>query len=119
MKALHINVITKEITEIDLEKGLQPLYKALECDTFAAVVPRGFPAGDCLYIDDEGLLKEPIGAFTVKGFPQVLSGHGLVVGTDEDGDSADVKLTLDELKEIAEFTSVDQLPEPGFTFISH
>ena len=115
MKAFKIDVVTKEIIEIDCPKGIQSIYEVLQCDTFACVFPALMPDGFTLYVDDEGLYrKPPLGAFSIKGFAQVLSGHGFVVGTDEEGESADAPITLEELKAKVRFEDTHYLPELGF-----
>jgi hypothetical protein len=49
-------------------------------------------------VDDEGLLKPQEGFFIYEGYRQPLAGNGLVLGTDEEGESVDPKMTLEELK---------------------
>jgi hypothetical protein len=61
-------------------------------------------------LDDEGLLREePIGAFTIGNYPQVLSGNGLIIGNDDRGASQDCKATLEEVKKAVKFVPVELL----------
>jgi hypothetical protein len=54
---------------------------------------------DSLYVDDEGLfVSEYKGAFYFNNFPQMLFGNGLLMGSDEEGESVDVKSTIEEIK---------------------
>jgi hypothetical protein len=54
--------------------------------------------GDCLFVDDEGLLKPLDWFFAVKGLHQPLAGCGLVLGADRDGETVSARTTLDDLK---------------------
>ena len=108
MKAIKIDVRNKTVSIIDLKKGFRNTQKELECELFTCI---GLPKNDALYIDDEGLLKEePIGAFMIGSYPQPLSGHGLIIGTDEEtGESQDCQSTLEEIKKSVRFIPVQML----------
>jgi hypothetical protein len=54
--------------------------------------------GDVIYVDDEGLLKPLDWFFAIKGGHQPFAGCGLVLGSDEDGESVSAKIALHELK---------------------
>ena len=54
--------------------------------------------GDIIYVDDEGLLKPLDWFFAVKGAHQPFAGCGLVLGSDEDGETVSAKIALQELK---------------------
>jgi hypothetical protein len=101
MKAIKIDVTQQNVYIIDIENALEPIYNALECDSFSVVHVR--ENNDALYIDDEGLLKDPDqvqGAFAFSDYPyQTLFGHGLFIGTDWEGDSKDVSSSLQEIKD--------------------
>lgn len=73
------------ITSVELDDRLDLYYKALETDMIE--VAGYFPNGDCLIVDEEGLLKlgnseEKKPWFTMKGInnPQPLVKSGIVVG---------------------------------------
>lgn len=118
MKAIKIDVIAKEVKEIELEPGIKNIYRELDCDLFTVIYPMGLLEGDCIYIDDEGLLRQPpLGAFYIKGFPQVLSGHGLVIGTDDEGDSISASTPLQQIKALVRFEDPHYLPEPFINII--
>ena len=55
MKAILINPEDQTIKEIDIKKGINAMYKAIDCDGFAA--PVTYDNGDTMYCDDEGLFK--------------------------------------------------------------
>ena len=127
IKAIKIDVVKKEVYEVELPESidsLKPIYDLLECSMVEVVHVDGFPDGNIIYIDEEGLLRdEPLGAFKIPGFNQVLSGHGLIVGTryTEDGNvdaSVDPRITVANVLANITFVDVDKLPEPGFIFTS-
>jgi len=97
MKGLLINPTDKTITEVEIAQGLQPIYDALgnNCTTFA--VPIVYPNGDGMYVDDEGLFKQQNGGFQFPNWSYPLLGNALILGSDEEGNSVDVKTTKEEL----------------------
>jgi hypothetical protein len=54
--------------------------------------------GDCIYVDDEGLLKPLDWFFAVKGGPQPFAGCGLVLGSNDEGETLSARIALEELK---------------------
>jgi hypothetical protein len=54
--------------------------------------------GDVIYVDDEGLLKPLDWFFAVKGGHQPFGGCGLVLGSNEEGESVSAKIALHDLK---------------------
>ena len=116
MKAIFIDVENKEVRYVELATGLPAIYEQLKCDCFTTACRR--KNNDALYVDDEGLLKTPIGAFQFKEYHQVLSGNGLLIGTKYDGYSQDCLSTLDEIKELVSFVDIETLPQPGFEIIT-
>jgi hypothetical protein len=55
--------------------------------------------GDVIFVDDEGLLNGPTHFFRIKNVNggQPLAGRGVVLGSDGEGGSADVKTSLEEI----------------------
>lgn len=100
MKAIKIDVVKKQVYYIDMDEGIESLHKELECETFT--VPYILENDDALYVDDEGLLVTPDalkGAFAIKGSNQPYFGHGILEGTNDNGESIDVKSSLEEIQE--------------------
>lgn len=107
MKAIKIDVVQGKIIQIDIAKGIEPLYKELQCRCFTTIE---LDNGDILFLDDEGLLlEEPLGAFVYDNYPQPLSGHGIILGNDEEGESQDCKSTVEEIKKVVRFLPVQIL----------
>ena len=97
MKALLINPENKTVTTVDLGKGLDAIYKAMDCDLFDVV---NLPNGDAIYVDDEGLLKPDkiIGAFIFPNWNYPLVNKCLVIGTNRaTGNSVSCKSTPESL----------------------
>ncbi len=119
MKAIKIDVKNKSVYWVDINKedDLKSIYEHLECSTFD-IVPIG--NGMDMYVDDEGLLlNEPIGAFKFKySDMQAFSGHGLIMGCNEDGESIPPPITVKAIETVIEFVSPELLPEPSFKIIS-
>ena len=54
--------------------------------------------GDVIYVDDEGLLKPLDWFFAVKGGHQPFAGCGLVLGSNDEGETISVRIAIEELK---------------------
>ncbi len=90
--------------------GLTDMYKVLDCDMVEPVYLNA--EEDTLWVDEEGLLKNPQYFFYIEGLHQPMAGRGLVLGTKQTADggiSVDPKtVTLDWLREHTAF--VHRLP---------
>lgn len=60
---------------------------------------------DTVFVDDEGLLKDPQHFFFIEGGHSPFAGNGVVVGVDEEGATIDALSTKEELEEMVEFAS--------------
>lgn len=73
-------------------------------DDFEAFYARGqLPEGDAIFIDGEGMLKGPVAFFLFDGQP--LAGRGLVLGSDNQGETQACKLTFDECADRVRFVA--------------
>jgi hypothetical protein len=96
MKAYLINPNDRKITEVDYTGDYTNIYTHIGADTFDVA---RFGESDCVYVDDEGLIKGPVYQFfAIHGHPQPLAGKGLVLGTDAEGESVTPSCTLAWLK---------------------
>lgn len=129
IKAILIDSEKKEVREIELtyENGSynQSMYKELKCDYITSACGEVFSmVNHALFVDDEGLLKtHPIGAFSISMLPhsyvsQTLSGNGILVGIDEEGESISHKLNINGILSMVIWESIENLPEPYFEFTS-
>ena len=99
MKAYLINPIKEEISVVDYNGDFHQILKFIDAELFDAVYP--FKNADTIYVDDMGLMKPINHFFEVKcdnGNSQDLFGLGLVLGSNEEGESIDAQTTLKELK---------------------
>lgn len=103
-----INSLDRTITRVPYDGDYKSIYALIGCDLFDVVRMKN---GDAIYVDDEGLLKEDenLGWFTLKGASFALRGNGLVLGTDEDGDSVSPATDFDEFVKQVLFLSAEDL----------
>jgi hypothetical protein len=97
MKALLIDPATKTITEIEIAKGIDAIYKAIDCSTFECPAV-DFPNNDALYCDEEALFfPEKIeGGFMYPHWCYPIIGKALVLGTNlNTGGSVSVKTSAE------------------------
>ena len=101
-KAILIDVVAQSLSVVEIE-SLQSIYNHIGngCNLFQ--VPIEFDNSDCIYVDEEGLLKDVHGGFIMKDWSYPLIGNALIVGSDEEGDSVDFKSDLEELKKQIHF----------------
>ena len=95
MKAYLIDPWTLSISEVDYSGDYKQIYTFIKADLFDVVGIN--QNGDCIYVDDEGLLKDPDHWILLEGYDQPLAGRGLVLGTDDEGKSVDPTITLQAL----------------------
>jgi hypothetical protein len=105
IKVIVIDPFKNEIREDSYDGSLEGLYKLGNFELFD--VGPTFENGDSVYVDDEGLLKDNQEFFVMAGYQQPLAGIGVVIGTDEEGESVDCKSSLEEIKNKVMFVSKD------------
>ena len=96
MKAYLVDPVAKTVTEVEHDGDYRDIYKHIQADCFTALSINTM--GDALYLDDEGLYRDGQRYFHLKGYPQPLGGRGLLLGTDDEGDSIAPKVSLDQFK---------------------
>lgn len=101
MKAFLIDPKAQRITEVEYDGDYRSIYKSLDCVRFDVVEINA--EKDCVFIDDEGLMSEDAYFFGVQGFPNPLAGKGLVLGTDDEGDSIEPTIGMEDLLDIVSF----------------
>lgn len=99
MKAYLIDPFAKTVSEVEYDGNYKNIYKLISSptnpvSTFTCVNVN--EAEDTVFVDDEGLLGNMSTQefFTLNGYP--LAGKGLVLGTNEDGDSVSPSISLKE-----------------------
>jgi hypothetical protein len=101
---------TIEFAEISNYKDIYPLI-GNECDTFCC--PVSFDNADTIYADDEALYHPYQGGMIMPDWDYPLIGNFVIVGTDEDGDNADVQSTLDEIRSKVRFLNKSEVASWG------
>lgn len=101
MKAYLIDPQAKTVTEVYYNGNYQHIYQLIEVELFTVV--NIDDNGNTVFIDDEGLLNSPRYFFKLAGYPQPLAGKGLVLGTDDDGESVEPTITLEDVRGMVSF----------------
>lgn len=113
MRAILIDPFTQTIEEVDYSGDYKDIYGLIECDLFTTVyLPN--TSDDTLFVDDEGLYVENQRFFKIDGFEQPLAGRGLMLGTDEEGESVDCMSTVEEVKAIVSWEKDGTQVEASF-----
>ncbi len=96
MKAYLIDPAAKAVTEVDYDGDYKSIYKLIGADLFDTV--RINRENDVIFVDDEGLLKPQAHFWRYGHLGHDLCGKGLVLGTDDDGDSISPKIALERVQ---------------------
>ena len=89
----------KEVQVIGDYKAIYP-FLGVGVDCFALV---GINDTESIYVDDEGLLKNPRNFILFKGYRGALAGNGLILGSNEEGESISTSLTVEWVKKQVKF----------------
>lgn len=91
MRALLIDVVAQKIRVYEISANYKDIYAAIGngCSCFTA--PVRFENSDFLFVDDEALLHsdDPQGAFQMHGWRIPIVGNGLILGSNQDGETID------------------------------
>ena len=92
IRGIQIDAEKRTVKEVRVIGDYKAIYPFINCDCFTVV---GISDTEGIYVDDEGLLKEPKHFFMYQGYPEPLAGNGLILGTNDEGDSVDTQLTVE------------------------
>ena len=125
-KAILINAKAKTVTQVEVGEGIQDIYKHLECHTFDVV---NLGRGVGCYVDDESLLKTAyidddgvkhnMNGFSFAGMDTPLMGNGLIMGSNDEGESIDSPISVEQVARVLTFVEYDkpeERPEPQMSF---
>ena len=102
MKAYLIDPFAQTITEVEYSGDYKQIYSLIDADLFTTATFNEH--GDTVFVDDEGLINgKPQEFFLVRGYPTPLAGKGLILGTDEDGESVEPSITLDQCRALVDW----------------
>lgn len=110
MRAILIDPFTQTIEEVEYSGDYKDIYALIQCELFSTV----YCLEDTLFVDDEGLYVKDQRYFKVAGYPQPLAGRGLLLGTNEEGDSVDAKAKLSVIEKVIEWCPEGMSVEPQF-----
>ena len=113
INSILIDPFKKEIKRVQIDypgRGLDAFYDLLKTEKTKAIErEEGKPSGflftsvrldkfNCLYVDDEGLLKRDYELFKIEPYPNPLAGRALVIGHDEGGETRSTDLGLVQIR---------------------
>jgi hypothetical protein len=104
-KAIKIDVDNQTISQVEIN-GLEDLQKIVEGRIEVVPFEEPLGNGDVCYGNEEGLFcfgDQPKGWFHIQGAYQPTKGNGVIVGSTEEGESVEPKITVEEVKSITEF----------------
>src|SRR5262245_63147417 len=114
MRAILIDPIPETITEIEFNRDYRHIYTLLS-DQEHNVAVGDFNIvritgdhlhGDDIYVDGEGLLKEPRYFFMWRGYPTPLAGRGLIIAHNGEGESIATTLQLEDVRRMVRFVQL-------------
>ncbi|MGM9508824.1 DUF3846 domain-containing protein [Larkinella sp. GY13] len=117
ISVIKIDVYTESVYAIEINaNSLKDLYKAVGCQTIDFVARQ--QNGDALCVDDEALLEEAKApCFRFMGYPSIICGNALVIGSDSEGGSTTPRTTLEEVRQRVRFLGFRDV-QPAIVVIS-
>lgn len=105
-KAFKINVENRKIEEITIS-SFTDISKEIGNGCGLITAPIIFDNEDTIYVDDEGMFNDYGGGFMMEDWAYPLVGNGVLLGSNEEGDSVDVKTTKEELEKMIKWVSLE------------
>jgi hypothetical protein len=104
MKAILIDPVKLEITEVQIGDDYKEIYGFIDAGTFECIQIN--KDGDLLYIDEEGLFtKKPV--FAYNGISHPIVGKALIIGNNKrTGEARDAVITRDQVSAAVSFPMV-------------
>ena len=103
IKAIRIDTAERRFHEVELEQDdTEAICGFVGCSMFDVV---RIDNNDVIFVDDEGLLtaKGDSTFFTLKSYEGILVGNGLLLGTNDEGESIDPTTTIEWLEDNVSF----------------
>lgn len=108
MKALFIDSKERKIIEVNVS-GLEDLQTYVGGWIALGTTLVKDNIENTVFVDDEGLLKEPSNYFYIKGSHQPFAGNGILVGTNDEGDSIDTNFNPSDIENLIEFLTISDV----------
>ena len=96
MKAILIDATKRQVSEVTISGDYMDINKHIGCELFT--IGHSLKGRDAVFVDDEGLFNSENTFFTFEGAHQPFAGNGLIMGCKANGDSADCKIDINEVK---------------------
>ncbi len=103
MRAILIDPFAETITEIDYSGDYRDIYKLIRIEDRPFIILQ-IAYHENMFLDDEGLYQPGQRFFRFAGYAGTLAGCGLIIGEDEDGESAATELPLAWVEQKVSFT---------------
>jgi len=95
MRTILIDPEAQTVEELDFKGDYKKIQETIGCSCFTTVNIGGV-TNDALFVDDEGLLN-PSG-FVFQFYGAKLVGKGLIMGCDDEGESARAGIDISEVR---------------------
>lgn len=110
MKAIKIDAEKGQVYEVEVAKGLQPIYDAIGNNCSLIECPIAFENGDGIFVDEEITYRvdDIVGAWSMEGydFGRPILNNGLICGSDQEGERVDCESDLEEIRSKVKFFKV-------------
>jgi len=109
VRGILIDPFACTVTEVEHDadnyRGIYDLlsHETMPVDTFELVHSKLLKPGDAIFVDENGLNKPCERFFLFAGYPQELAGKGLVLGSDEEGDTIASATSIDIIRTATAF----------------
>ena len=99
---------TRTITEVEVKGNYQTIYKIIDasCFTTAPVIRDDEYTTDGIYVDDNGLFTPDKKVWESDLYPEPLVGKGLIMGTDDEGESITPSIDLETVRAAVRWTNM-------------
>lgn len=104
LKAFKINVENRKVEEITISSS-NDISNHIGNGCGLITAPIILDNEDTIYVDDEGMYNDYGGGFMMEDWAYPLVGNGVLLGSNEEGDSVDVKTTKEELEKMIKWVS--------------
>lgn len=110
MKAILIDTLSQQVREVELPDPKKEgygasnarIYELLGEGTTMMQSASYLDGNDVIFVDEEGLFNSKSGCFSFDG-SHPLHGNGIVCGGNDEGESEDVKATVEEIRKRVRF----------------
>lgn len=112
VRAILIDPFACTVTEIEHDaanyRNIYALisHESMPVHTFTCAYTDMLEPGDAIFVDDDGLLKSCERFFKFAGYAQPLAGKGLILGSDDQGETASARTSLALVKSATMFAEL-------------